>query len=123
MILIYLLVFGLCVIAWKFISTINPNSSRFSLPKSFRPKPDTIICFSTKGSMAQIHEFDYIGTIVERGIIQHNMEWVKVRIVKDNNGYDIHNINPSSGELEYLYRNEPLRSILKSEDGLFFIYK
>jgi hypothetical protein len=46
----------------------------------------TVIHFTTHGCMATIHEFDYIGTIVNSSIKEGRYKMYQVKVLKDKNG-------------------------------------
>ena len=51
----------------------------------------TVIHFISHGCMATIHEFDYIGIIVERAYPEHcnGKMYYRVKVLKDKSGYEL----------------------------------
>lgn len=68
---------------WKFWKKVKPKD----LPNIFKHEGKTIIHFTTHGCQAQIHEFDYIGVIVDMEYRDHDRHlFYKVKILKDRRG-------------------------------------
>lgn len=99
----------------KIFQKIKGNAKLFYL------KNKTVIKFECSGCMAHIHDFKWIGEIVDFNYprLADGEMFYKVKVFKDNNGYELRSLK--EGE-EIRFENIPSWYLQKISNDLYFIY-
>ena len=83
-------------------------------------KGRTVIHFTSHGCMGNIHEFDWIGIVVGTSYpFSDDKMFYKVKILKNNKGYELRNIKNNT---EILYEEVPSWYLQKLGGDFFCVY-